>query len=30
MEQGSRKFVTAAAVIVVVLFVLIGLFWVVE
>jgi len=29
MEQGSRKFVTAAAV-VVVLFVLIGLFWVVE
>jgi hypothetical protein len=30
MEQGTRKFVIAAAVIAAVLFVLIGLFWVVE
>jgi hypothetical protein len=30
MEQGTRKFVIAAAGIAVVLFVLIGLFWVVE
>jgi len=30
MEQGTRKYVIAAAVLAVVLFVLIGLFWVVE